>query len=1317
MTDSPGLTRARVSPPRRRAPEGGGSRGGKRRLARSTTRGVLAGLACLFAALALYATLSGQSGRYVPDTRLEHSVAPQQNLERQAYLWDDARTIGTPMTPYFFSPATSAVEAAAADLGAPPWLIERLIHALYLLLAALGVILLLRAFRPVIGVEHAVAAFVYAFCPFTSQFLLPSSIFLCYALAPWFAWFAVRGVRDGDDPWRWAAALALALAATGAVNGAALGYALVPAGLAALYFAVVMPSGRRRMWRWLWRAALLSGLIFSAALVVQAFSGSGVSAALHTSELPGTVARTSSWSESWRGLGFWLSYFLDSSGHLLRPQTSAYFTQPLVIAATFLMPLGALLVLALGRWRHRLLFGAMLLISLVLMVGMHQVAGRSPFGGLLSFAFDHSELALGFRNTYKAGPGLMLALAVLSGVGAAWAIDATQESWARTRAGSREARIRLLPAVGVPALIAVALVVASFPFWSDRLYPDNGFRSIPRYWHRTFNYLGAQQQPSRVLLLPGVEEAQYRWGDVHDNLFEGLSPATPLINRALQQGTAESADLVSAIDEYVSSSAYAKGTLAPILARLGVRWVVLQNDLDWQRTDLPRPSIYDALRSDPGLRLTATFGHPGANTSSSGDPSAGYLGERALPPVEVYRVVGAPSPRPRLSRGPPLLVDGAGDSWPALARAGLLRGPPVAYTGAAGDTDLRDLLASGSQLVVTDGNRRRTTLAGTGRPTPSPTLAVGEPTDRAPNDLFGSDQTQSTTTYADADWISASRYGFPLNQTEESARPSNAFDGVGRTAWIVRGPLSPSGESLTVKLRRAQTITGISVLPEAAGAWRTAAVDVILHSEDGKQTETQLHFRRATPVRARARIKATQVTEVELRIARVSGPGPVGLSGVGISEVGVSTPHGPLDLRAFVRTPEDLADRAAEDGRLHAELAARPPRYELRRVTGIGGEQEETELRREITAFGNHEYRLGTTVRLDNQTGDSVIEGLSGAGVTAVGTSRSNGDLSGRGELAIDGDLATGWEPSPQVGERLDLRLPSTQVRSVEVFTASGPSHGIARSRVTALDVAAGDTRVHSALPVTPDCLQNGSPPGGCIERQAITVPPTETDHVSLTLAGLKRVDTPFGWAPPRVVEVRINGGDPSQFATPAAPECAPLMAVDGRPVPIRLPDDPRELLSGKLINLKACERIRLGPGRHRLESLPGLSSAVVTASLVPIGKRRPPPSATAPPGKVRLIERSPTRLKLSVDAPRGALLEGGMPFDKGWAANDGNLRRTPVPLDTFAAWRVEAPVAGQVTLSYGPQRIYELAMAVSIATAAWCLFRVARRRRRRSPE
>ena len=90
------------------------------------------------------------------------------------------------------------------------------------------------------------------------------------------------------------------------------------------------------------------------------------------------------------------------------------------------------------------------------------------------------------------------------------------------------------------------------------------------------------------------------------------------------------------------------------------------------------------------------------------------------------------------------------------------------------------------------------------------------------------------------------------------------------------------------------------------------------------------------------------------------------------------TPDGPLDLREFVQTPADLATRAESDPELAAALAARPPRYELRRVVGVGLGDEETELRREIFAFGEHRYDLRIRARIDNRSADSALDALLG---------------------------------------------------------------------------------------------------------------------------------------------------------------------------------------------------------------------------------------------------------------------------------------------------------------------------------------------------
>ena len=198
---------------------------------------------------------------------------------------------------------------------------------------------------------------------------------------------------------------------------------------------------------------------------------------------------------------------------------------------------------------------------------------------------------------------------------------------------------------------------------------------------------------------------------------------------------------------------------------------------------------------------------------------------------------------------------------------------------------------------------------------------------------------------------------------------------------------------------------------------------------------------------------------------------------------------------------------------------------------------------------------------------------------------------------------------------------------------------------------------------------------------------------------------------------MRINGRDWSELGDPGAREaCAPLLAVDGRAVGVRLPPTPTT--SSRAASSSWKDASRFGWVQAGIASRPCLGS---------LGRCLPPAwcrwarsvrlagvtVSRASPGRWSSSIAPRPALRLEVDAPEGALLMGGMPWHEGWVADGGELRRFPVPLDTFAAWTVEAPTAGPVTLRFQPQRIYELAIALSIAAAAWCLWRVTRRRRR----
>ena len=132
------------------------------------------------------------------------------------------------------------------------------------------------------------------------------------------------------------------------------------------------------------------------------------------------------------------------------------------------------------------------------------------------------------------------------------------------------------------------------------------------------------------------------------------------------------------------------------------------------------------------------------------------------------------------------------------------------------------------------------------------------------------------------------------------------------------------------------------------------------------------------------------------------------------------------------------------------------------------------------------------------------------------------------------------------------------------------------------------------------------------------------------------------------MVEVRVNGRDWSGLANPApgipALRCSRSTAIRSE---FGCRATQGMCSAGSSSSLKGCEPIRLGPGRHRIETLPGLSGAVLTTSLVPLGERRASAPNRPPGGKVELVDRSPTQLDLRVKAPKGALLMGGMPWHR----------------------------------------------------------------------
>lgn len=1262
-------------------------------------------LGALYFGVAAVTVVVQARGWYIADARFEQFWASTRYLARQRTLWDPVRGLGHPSA--YYSPVVGAFVALLHAAGASPWLAERLTHATYLTIGALGAAQVLRVFRPRLGVEHVLAGLFFAFNPFTTQFLVPSGLFLHYALSPWLVYVFLRGIGDPEG-WRWPAGFALAVFAVGAVNPASLAYAATPLIPALVYVVLVERSAS---WRdaavWVARAAALSVAVDAAALVVAWYEAGSVAQNLATTELPRTINRESSWAESWRGLGSWLTYLETPTGPL-RPESSGYLTRGLAIGASFAVPSAAIAALWRSRWRPRLLFGMMLVSALVLMVGLYPVDHPAPFGRLEDNLFQHVLALRSLRNGYKAGGGWALAVGTLLGIGAAGIGD-------RLAARSRRGRGTSTPAWSVRVVVGLAaagvIAAGAYPFWNGQLYSrTDRVTSIPSYWRDAVDWLDSQPGSGRVLILPGTTRTRYRWGYTGDDIFDAFMTRPHLVPQTLMPGSPEAATVLAALDSRAASTNYQPGTLPSIARRLGVSWVVLRNDLAWEVSGLPRPSAYTALRHDPGLVAAASFGGVGQNVTARNDASAALVGEDALSPVEIYSVTGAAGPIQVSTAGAPLIASGDGGAWVAMAANGLLAtAAPVTLSGDIGTDGLTQAFGHGASVVITDTNRRRATQVVTNHIVTSETLAVGQTTpSRAPPDLFGRPGSQAVATFGDAARITASRFGFLLNPWEVSSRPANAFDADPATAWLVGDEPPRGGDWARADLVHATSVSEVDLTPASVPGADLQITRASIGFSTGPRVSVSLS---GSPVTVRFPERLTSFVEVRIDRVEGSGSGEVGFSDVAVP---------PLDLRETIAAPDDVFRAASVSAPLSALLSTAPTTFLFTRSTQNPSEaiDEELAVRRLFKSTGSHTFKVGGTLQVDPSTPDTALDQIVGGPTGASATARFGPASTSRGALAFDGDFATGWEAPPLPGEQLTLRFPARVLDHVDIYPVRRGSNGdpTALSPVTALSVnvgaPGGPVAAATIAPEAPCVAVVGARVGDCVQHVIVTFPATIASTITVRVVGVSVVGAALGARPIRIAEVQpaMVGTAPSPSPSEGAP-CLPLLEVDGAPVAVRLNATLDALLAGGVVPFVGCQPLTLAGGRHSL-----LTTGAADGLLRDIRLDSGAPSATppAPTPSLRVVSQSATSVHLSVSAPDGGYLIDDLASAGGWEASLGGRRLgTPATLNGAGAWALPARASMDIVLTYRPQRLYQLALVLSGASVALCLWLVSRDSRR----
>lgn len=170
--------------------------------------------------------------------------------------------------------------------------------------------------------------------------------------------------------------------------------------------------------------------------------------------------------------------------------------------------------------------------------------------------------------------------------------------WLAPAAAAGAARVGGRAVLAVPAACALALAGPGLWGVGGRLDPVD----LPAGWSEAADQIGAQRGP--VLALPWHQYLDLRVADGRRVLnpmpdFLGgdvLSSSDPELGGRGQEQTDRREPHAAALVARIRAGEQ----VAPDLARLGVRWVVLLHEVDWRD--------YDALRTDSGLRRVALDG-------------------------------------------------------------------------------------------------------------------------------------------------------------------------------------------------------------------------------------------------------------------------------------------------------------------------------------------------------------------------------------------------------------------------------------------------------------------------------------------------------------------------------------------------------------------------------------------------------------------------------------------------------------------------------------------------------------------------------------
>ena len=1185
------------------------------------------------------AIFAQNSGSVAADTKFDLIVDPARFLRRSLSLWDPIGSAGQlqdqaygylfPMGPFFL---------IGHWLSLPPWVIQRSWEAAVLIAAFIGTVKLARALGIARFWPQVAAGLVYALAPrMLSELFSISSELLPVAVLPWM----LLPLTAKDLSPRKAAMLSgVALLFAGGINASAT-LAILPA--PALYL-LTRRRGQHRaaLIRWWLLAVVLASLWWAIPLVTL---GKYSPPFLDWIESAAVTTSPTSLAATLRGVDHWLAY--------LGP-TSWPAGWVLVVAPGAIVGTGLVAALGLGgivrAGRDRVFLASTLLLGLVLLTLGHRTGVGPPFA--LSWQHLLDGPANAFRNVHKFDPLVRLPIAL--GV-------------ARLLAWLPYERIRLPFAVKwKPAqLVAVAGIalttVAIGPVFGGSMVPQPRPQSEPSWWPQTANWLDAHASTGRALLVPGAGRPNLIWGQTVDDPMQPVARTPWSVRDGLPLTQPGYIRFLDSIDQILSRG-QSDATLQTLLARAGVQYLVLRNDLDSAAAGSARlSSVQATLANSPGLKLVAGFGATFGGQQGFSDVTDLGLWP-AGPAIQIYAVQDFAGITGLLPADQLVTATGAADSLPSLVERGLTVNQPVVF-GAS----------SSATRVATDGIRRREIVFGTANANPATMYADTPfalpraahdylPTDAGPLSTFALSGVRSITASSSGDQV-----GAYLNRGAQNS-PFAAMDDDPATAWLssVVGAIgqwwqvdfthaiSPAG----VRIRFA---TGLGDYPSRVRVTTDAGSEDFDVASDGSDQPLPV------PTGSTNRLRIT--------VLEMNNGGP----SVGIAELGVPGVTATRTLDVPVTGAPDVLAFDVNSG-YHAACSplAGGAACDPSQVTA--GE-EDGALDRSFAVNQSRNYHIAADVRLRPSPGlTAALDGLSALRAKASSTVATDPRV--RAGAAVDGNPDTTWiARAGDVTPKLTVTLPGTQtLTGVQLDTASRAPV----SRPTQVQIAAGSFSWTGPLP-----------DGGLIDfgqsvsTKTLTITVLRSDVRSSVDSVTKATQVlPAGIS--EVIPIGVTEPAPATRFTIGC-QAGLNLQVDGRTIPLRASVDVSAALTGQSVLAVPCgsDAVELGPGPHRFR-LVG-TSVVAPESITATADGTAPLGGTTDAGLTTQIKHwGSTSRAVAVHADRAAYLVVRENASAGWSARLNGHRLPAVTLDGWQqGYLIPAGSSGTVTLTFVPQRLF----------------------------